>query len=359
MFQSFIKLSQYRIIFILEDDWILAIDSNSELTCPLKQYLKCETLGAEILTLTTQDECSNWCPTKTTVSFSESAQENNAIGCQWDGSTCSVCTTSHKLITSSATNHYAGLCLPNLDFIYTSDLWHAPIETYSELGGLSAEHPGTTGGNKLYRSYVDNVLGGITHVRIEMNNKKIDVAVAVALSGRYTLQELVTNPGGSEASPKGDGNVLANHRSNIGSVFGFKGTSDKICTNMGFNHLQSGGDKDGSTGWHSMSQNGARARIGVYKSDTFPCDTMNKAEGIGLDSEHSRPVGASGEGGRIGSGSVSTNSVSIFSKAKVYVAHKFPATRILRKDVYQQFGDANQSLKQDVLSQIHPSMVRE
>ena len=264
-----------------------------------------------------------------------------------------MCEGSHKLIPSSSSNHYAGLCLPNLDFVYTSPLWHSSIEEYPE--GVDAKHPSTTGGNALYRAYADSQFGGITHLRIEMNTKTIDVAVAVALSGRYTLQQLVTNPGGSEASPKGDGNVKSEQRGNVGSLFGFPGTHF-VCNNVGFNHLQSGGDQDGSTGWHSMSQDGARARIGVYKSSSFPCGSMKNAEGIGLDMEHGRPVGPSGEGGRVGSGTISSSSVSIFSHAKVYVARKFPATRVLRRDVYQQFGNSEKFLKQDVLSIIHASL---
>ena len=81
----------------------------------------------------------------------------------------------------------------------------------------------------------------MTHVRIEMNNKMIDVAVAVSLSGRYSLKDLVTNPGGSEASVKGDGNEKNSFRGQPGSLFGIGNGNGFSCTNIGFNHLQAGG----------------------------------------------------------------------------------------------------------------------
>ena len=105
-----------------------------------------------------------------------------------------------------------------------------------------------------------------------------------------------------------------------------------------------------------MSQNGARLRIGVYRGSSFPCSSMNAAEGIGLEVEHNRPVSQSGEGGRLNSGFVDVNSVSIFKKLNIYIARKFPKSRLLRKDAYQQFGNKNQYLKQDVLSEIHASL---
>ena len=74
-----------------------------------------------------------------------------------------------------------------------------------------------------------------------MNNKIIDVAVAVGLSGRYSLKDLVTNPGGSEASVKGDGNEKNSYRGNPGSLFGIGSGNGFSCTNVGFNHLQAGG----------------------------------------------------------------------------------------------------------------------
>jgi cysteine-rich repeat protein len=105
-----------------------------------------------------------------------------------------------------------------------------------------------------------------------------------------------------------------------------------------------------------MSQDGARVRIGVYRHSGFPCASMNAAEGVGLDVQHSRPVGQSGEGGRLNSGYVDTSSQSIFKTAKIYIARKLPRTRMLRRDAYLQFGDKNSYLKQDVLNEIHSSL---
>ena len=330
------------------EDWVLAIDSASQIQCnTMKAYLQCDALGTDtITTLSSQKACIDWCPTKTTNSF----QESDGIACMWtdDGfsTSCSLCAT-HKLVAATNANDTAGVCLPNTDFIYSSPLWHAVPSDFND----DDLHSNTNGGNKLYRNYIS---GGVTHVRIVMNRKTIDVAVAVSLSGRYTLQELVTNPGGSEISPRGDGNDLAPQRGNVGSLFNFVETGSFVCTNVGFNLLQSGGgDQSGSTGWHSMSQNGARVRIGVYKSTSFPCASMTSAEGVGLEVEHNRPMSQSGEGGRLNSGSIHGGAASVFAKAKIYVAYKFPSTRKLRTDVYQQFGDANKYLKQDVLESIH------
>jgi hypothetical protein len=228
-----------------EDDWILVIDSQSQLHCPMGKNLQCDTASTiepadPSASIDTLAKCIQWCPTKKTTSFSE----NGGTSCQWDGttSTCSHC-LEHKLIESTDVNFFAGICEPNIDFVYSSPLWHAKMDDFNVVDPTNPNkliHPYTTGSNKFYQDYCDIYSGGVTHVRIEMNNKKVDVAVAVSLAGRYSLKDLVTNPGGSESSVKGDAQAKNEQRGAPGSPFSIA-SNGFTCTNIGFNHLQAGG----------------------------------------------------------------------------------------------------------------------
>jgi hypothetical protein len=63
------------------EDWELAIDSNTQLYCPLTPKMKCGSASGSttISTLSNFLECSNWCPTQTTASFQDATQESSAV----------------------------------------------------------------------------------------------------------------------------------------------------------------------------------------------------------------------------------------------------------------------------------------
>ena len=143
-------------------DWILAIESISKLSCPLTKNYQCAQPSSTPIQLTSATACSNWCPTQTSASFSEA----EGTACQWedDRKICTQC-TEHKLIHSNNVNHYAGVCLPNMDFSYSSNLWHASEMDFTDVrsttsGDTEELHPDTTGGNKLHKSYADRTFGG-------------------------------------------------------------------------------------------------------------------------------------------------------------------------------------------------------
>ena len=344
-----------------DEQWRLAIDINSPNHCPLRRGWACEAHADDkvhaVANKTTAEmvrACEAFCGSdKLAGDFRKG--DGHACGLDLVTLTCTKC-ASYKTLPSINAGAYAGVCLPNTDFVYTSPLWHAEPGEFSEGDRpgdvFDGVHPGTTAGNRLLSAYTNSL---VTHVRVKMNGRTVDFAVAVSLSGRYTLKDLVTDAGGSPASRKGDGNAKWTTRGMLGSAFGYSGKG-VVCTNVGLNHLLTGGDEDGSTGWKSFSQGGPRVRIGVYTGSKFPCAKHTGAEGVGMDTEYSRPVGPGGQGGRLNSGSLSTTSPSSFSAAQVYVSTTFPTKRALRTDAYAQFGDAKKYLMQDVLEETHASL---
>ena len=264
-----------------QNGWEKAIEIKTRVACEFKQYRKC-TLSVVIAEADNADKnskekCQRFCE------LAASTDSDYGVGkdftCQWDETKkeCEKCDDKSLFETnfSNNANFFSGSCREHHDFAYSSPVWNTASSDFTDN-----ELP-LHGENKIYKAY-DSLL--VTHVKVEVGTKTIEMAVYPFRQGKHTLRELVTASGGSIASEISS-NGVDNWR---GKAVPF-GSGAKHCEHFGFNYLNIAGRNEVQTGRH-YAYDYARARIGTVAGNQFPCDRNGRhsAFGVGLDARHNR-----------------------------------------------------------------------